>query len=150
MRHCKCPLMNQSVWRRKGEGGRGGSRLIAANVPLLPCPFNLPRTAVDNQEVNHESIKGSLSQGSFQTVEALSQISHLKQLARVRLESGMGNTRKHQLQGDLSTCESTHPVTNTCSGCAEGLRLWTSSPTKYMETSRLARWDRPARYSGWK
>lgn len=36
---------------------------------------------MDNQEVNHESIKGSLSQGSFQTVEALTQISHLKQLA---------------------------------------------------------------------
>ena len=77
----------------------GGSRLIAANVPLLPCPFNLPQTAADNQEVNHESIKGSLSQGSFQTVEALFRISHLKQLARVRLESGMGNTRKHLLQG---------------------------------------------------
>lgn len=73
--------------------------MIAANVPLLPCPFNLPQTAADNQEVNHESIKGSLSQGSFQTVEALFRISHLKQLARVRLESGMGNTRKHRLQG---------------------------------------------------
>lgn len=55
--------------------------MIAANVPLLPCPFNLPRMAMDNQEVNHESIKGSLSQGSFQTVEALTQRSHLKQLA---------------------------------------------------------------------
>ena len=83
--------------KEKGRRREGGSRLIAAKVPLLPCPFNLPRAAADNQEVNHESIKGSLSQGSFQTVEALSQISHLKQLARVRLESGMGNTRKHQL-----------------------------------------------------
>lgn len=73
--------------------------MIAANVPLLPCPFNLPRMAAANQEVNHESIKGSLSQGSFQTVEALFRISHLKQLARVRLESGTGNTRKHQLRG---------------------------------------------------
>lgn len=36
--------------------------------------------ATDNQEVNHEAIKGSLSQGSFQTIEAFTQISHLKQL----------------------------------------------------------------------
>lgn len=47
--------------------------------------LNIPRMATDNQEVNHESIKGSLSQGSFQTVEALSQTSCLKQLARVGL-----------------------------------------------------------------
>lgn len=65
---------DESVCVKEKGRRRGSSRLIAANVPLMPCPFNLPRTAEDNQEVNHDSIKGSLSQGSFQTVEALTQI----------------------------------------------------------------------------
>ena len=150
MRHWQMSFDESVCVKETGRRREGGSRLIAANVPLLPCPFNLPRTATDNQEVNHESIKGSLSQGSFQTVEALSQISHLKQLARVRLESGMGNTRKHQLQGrTVNVWEHTSSGEHLLRG-AEGTRLWTSSPTIYMETSHLARWGWPARYSGWK
>lgn len=81
--------------------------MIAANVPLMPCHFNLPGMAMDNQEVNHESIKGSLSQGSFQTVEALTQISHLKQRNRVKLGHGGGHWRTLTSGGYLSAkCES--------------------------------------------
>lgn len=100
---------DESVCVKERGSGEGGSRLIAANVPLLPCPFNIPRMATDNQEVNHESIKGSLSQGSFQTVEALSQTSYLKQLARVGLYGGGGWALENiSFRGDRSTkCENT-------------------------------------------
>lgn len=104
---------DESVCVKERGSGEGGSRLIAANVPLLPCPFNIPRMATDNQEVNHESIKGSLSQGSFQTVEALSQTSCLKQLARVGLYGVcvvvvVGALENISFRGDLLTkCENT-------------------------------------------
>lgn len=99
---------DESVCVKERGSGEGCSRLIVANVPLLPCPFNIPRMATDNQEVNHESIKGSLSQGSFQTVEALSQTSCLKQLARVGLYGAGGALENISFRGDLSTkCKNT-------------------------------------------
>lgn len=105
---------DESVCVKEKGRRRGSSRLIAANVPLVPCPFNLPGAAKDNQEVNHESIKGSSSQGSFQTGWSPHSDRPLEAFSQSWARVGMGDTKKYQLKGrSTSQVGRTFPVRNT-------------------------------------